>query len=32
VAAIRAVPGLSEEQRTLILRGNVERILGEIRR
>ena len=32
VAAIRAVPGLTDEQRALILRGNAERILGEIRR
>jgi aminocarboxymuconate-semialdehyde decarboxylase len=32
VAAIEAVPGLTEEQRSLILRGNVERILGDIRR
>lgn len=32
VVVIRAVPGLTEEQRALILRGNVERILADIRR
>jgi aminocarboxymuconate-semialdehyde decarboxylase len=32
VAAIQKVPGLSDEQRDLILHGNVERILAGIRR